>query len=234
MTFVTPAVHLLGWTTFNATVAEKLTGWTTDAVDGQALAEFAGRACYQSWRKPNPATASNVGYLANILRQQHESVLEHGSATFYVTGVSRSLLAELSRHRHISLSVLSQRYVDESKAAMVLPPAVTDHFTAKAGLGNIAADARSVYNAMVTVLTEEGLERKHAREAARAVLPNMTETRFVVTANLRGWRDILRRRWHVAADAEIRRFAGLILAELRQVAPNVFQDFPAEPFGTGA
>jgi thymidylate synthase (FAD) len=234
MTFVTPAVHLLGWTTFNTALAEKLTGWTTDAVDGEALAEFAGRACYQSWQKPNPATASNTGYLANILRQQHESVLEHGSATFYVTGVSRSLLAELSRHRHISLSVVSQRYVDESNAAMALPPAAADDKMAKAILSDVDGRSRAVYETLVVAFTRAGMERKQAREAARAVLPNMTETRFVVTANLRGWRDVLRRRWHVAADAEIRRFAGLILAELRQVAPNVFQDFPDEPFGTGA
>ncbi|MEV2239479.1 FAD-dependent thymidylate synthase [Micromonospora sp. NPDC049891] len=231
--FVQPAVHLIGWTTFNAELMRKLTGWTTDAEGGQALAEAAGRLCFKSWQKPNPATATNAGYLANILRQQHESVVEHATATFYVTGVSRSLLTELSRHRHISLSVVSQRYVDEANAAMVVPPAVADHFGANAGLSSVAASARSVYEGMVNVLTSEGMKRKQAREAARAVLPNMTETQFVITANLRGWRDVLRRRWHVAADAEIRRFAGLVLAELREVAPNVFQDFPAEPFGTG-
>src|SRR4029453_3534189 len=95
--------------------------WSTDADGGQALAEFAGRACYQSWRKPNPATATNAGYLRHILDVGHLSVLEHGSVTFYLTGVSRSLTHELIRHRHFSYSQLSQRYVPERDAAMVEP-----------------------------------------------------------------------------------------------------------------
>ena len=78
--------------------------WATDADGGQALAEFAGRACYQSWNKPNPATATNAGYLRHILEVGHLSVLEHGTATFYLTGVSRSLTHELIRHRHFSYS----------------------------------------------------------------------------------------------------------------------------------
>lgn len=228
---VTPAVHLIGWTAFDAPLMEKLTGWTTDADGGQAIAEAAGRLCFKSWRKPRPETATNAGYLANILRQRHESVVEHATATFYVTGVSRSLLTELTRHRFLSFSVVSQRYVDESDAAMVLPPAATEE---SRGTFEWAAEAgKGWYRELVDQFTEAGMTRKQAREAARAVLPNMVETQFVVTGNLRCWRDVLRRRWHVAADAEIRRFAGLILAELRTLAPNVFQDFPAEPFGAG-
>ena len=61
----------------------------TDADGGQALAEFAGRACYQSWKKPNPVTATNAGYLRHILEVGHLSVLEHGSVRFYLSGVSR-------------------------------------------------------------------------------------------------------------------------------------------------
>ena len=86
---------------------------TTDADGGQALAEFAGRACYESWHKPNPATATNAGYLRHILEVGHLSVLEHGSVTLYLRGVSRSLTHELVRHRHLSFSQLSQRYVPE-------------------------------------------------------------------------------------------------------------------------
>ena len=91
---------------------------------GQALAEFAGRACYQSWAKPNPVTATNAGYLRHILEVGHLSVLEHGSVSFYLTGVSRSLTHELIRHRHFSYSQLSQRYVPERDAAMVEPDVI--------------------------------------------------------------------------------------------------------------
>src|SRR5918992_4076973 len=100
--------------------------WTTDADGGPALAEFAGRACYQSWSKPNPKTATNAGYLRHILEVGHLSVLEHGTVTFYLTGVSRSLTHELIRHRHFSYSQLSQRYVPERDAAMVEPEVIAD------------------------------------------------------------------------------------------------------------
>lgn len=228
----TLAVTPIAWTHFDAAAAAKVMGgFTTDADGGQALAEAAGRSCYQSWAKPNPATATNAGYLANILAQQHESVVEHASVSFYVTGVSRSLLAELSRHRHISLSVVSQRYVDESAAAMVVPPVLVGDKVAEALLVEVEVAAEIAYVGLVAHLTEAGVPRKRAREAARAVLPNMTETRFVVTGNLRAWRDVLRKRWHVAADAEIRAFAGQILDHLRRLAPNAVQDMPTDPFG---
>src|SRR5262245_62265627 len=95
--------------------------WSTDAEGGEALAEFAGRACYQSWHKPNPSTATNAGYLRHILEVGHLSVLEHGSVTFYISGISRSLTHELIRHRHFSYSQLSHRYVQVSDAGMVDP-----------------------------------------------------------------------------------------------------------------
>ncbi len=98
--------------------------WTTDAGGGEALAEFAGRACYQSWKKPNPVTATNAGYLRHILEVGHLSVLEHGSVSFYITGISRSLTHELIRHRHFSYSQLSQRYFPEKNAAMVEPDVI--------------------------------------------------------------------------------------------------------------
>ena len=68
--------------------------WETDADGGEALAEFAGRACYQSWSKPNPRTATNAGYLRHLLEVGHESVLEHGTVSFYITGTSRSCTHE--------------------------------------------------------------------------------------------------------------------------------------------
>ena len=120
---VRPRVDLVGWTHFEPPADVP---WSTDAEGGQALAEFAGRACYQSWSKPNPATATNATYLAHILEVGHLSVLEHGTATFYITGVSRSFTHELVRHRHFSYSQLSQRYVPEHDAAMVEPDVIAD------------------------------------------------------------------------------------------------------------
>lgn len=196
--------------------------------DPDALAEAAGRICYKSFSRPNPATASNDAYLANILAQGHFSVLEHASVTFLVQGVSRALLAELTRHRHLSFSVVSQRYVDYSQTEPVIPPALVGTPGEERLRGDYRAAVRA-YNALVGHLTAEGHTRKQAREAARAVLPNAAPVDMVVTGNLRAWRDVLGKRHSKHADAEIQRFAHKVLIHLREAAPNSFQDITDEP-----
>lgn len=230
---VKPQVKMIGYTTFEA---PEDVPWSTDAEGGQALAEFAGRACYQSWTKPNPATATNAGYLRHIIDIGHESILEHGSVTFYITGVSRSFTHELVRHRHFSYSQLSQRYVPERDATMVEPdvtaedPGLHELFLAATD------DAVRAYTRLLEALEERFAEggdgsgsrtllRKQARQAARAVLPNATETRIVVTGNYRAWRHFVAMRASEHADVEIRRVAIACLRELQRVAPNVFADF---------
>lgn len=203
------------------------------------LAEFAGRLCYQSWNRPNPATATNAGYLAHILEVGHYSVLEHASATFYVAEVSRSLSHELVRHRHLSFSQLSQRYVDESQAQFVTPPAIFKEQGASMQLYAAALTGqRDFYKKIVEYLVRAGYTRKEARQAARAVLPNATATRFVVTGNLRAWREVVQKRIAPAADAEMQAFARRVLDHLRQIAPGTFQDFvtddPRAPTEAGA
>ena len=204
------------------------------ATDADNLAELAGRNCYQSWDRPNPKTATNSGYLANILAQEHFSVLEHASATFYVEGVSRSFTHELIRHRHFSFSELSQRYVDMADVEYVLPPAVmTSDRNAIWASDDVEAAfdyAKQQYFEVSDKL--DALPKKQRREAARAVMPNCTETKIVVSGNLRAWRDMLKKRHHVAADAEIQLFAGKVLSALRELAPNSFQDIPIKPYGS--
>lgn len=198
--------------------------------DADALAESSGRICYRSFSRPNPKTATNVGYLANILNQQHYSVLEHSSVTFLVRGVSRALLTELTRHRHLSFSVVSQRYVDYSNTSPVVPPAVES--AGEAVLIAAYREAVSRYTILVDTLMRKGLKRKQAREAARAILPNAAPVDMVVTANIRGYRDMLAKRHHVAADAELQILAHKILMHLRELAPNSVQDIPNEPYGS--
>lgn len=195
------------------------------------LAHFAGRSCYQSWKMPNPDTATDTGYLNNIINQGHFSVLEHASVSFYVEGVSRSLLAELTRHRHLSFSVVSQRYVDYSDTQPVIPPAIADLGDGpEADVKTAYSKAVEVYEELVETLMASGLKRKQAREAARAVLPNAAPVDMVVTGNMRAFRDMLTKRYSVHADVEIRELSILILKQLRKIAPATFQDFPFEPF----
>jgi len=226
---VSPQVKLIAWTHFEA--PDELP-WSTDAEGGQALAEFAGRACYQSWRKPNPATATNAGYLRHILESGHLSVLEHGSVSFYLTGISRSLTHELIRHRHFSYSQLSQRYVPERDAAMVEPAVIAEDPELHKRFVDAAEAGVRAYTDLLAGLerrfadvTDPTLRRKQARQAARAVLPNATETRLVVTGNYRAWRHFIAMRATEHADVEIRELAVECLRQLHRVARNVFADF---------
>jgi thymidylate synthase (FAD) len=233
-----PRVQLIGWTHFEP---PEDVPWSTDADGGQALAEFAGRACYQSWNKPNPSTATNSGYLRHILEVGHLSVLEHGTVTFYLTGVSRSFTHELIRHRHFSYSQLSQRYVPERNAAMVEPDVIAqDPELHKKFVEATEASVRA-YNDLLEGLesrfagVENGtLRRKQARQAARSVLPNATETRIVVTGNYRAWRHFIAMRATEHADVEIREIAVACLRELQRVAPNVFSDFTISTLPDGS
>ncbi|HYN97923.1 MAG TPA: FAD-dependent thymidylate synthase [Pilimelia sp.] len=234
---VPPQVRLIGWTHFEP---PDDVPWTTDAEGGEALAEFAGRACYQSWKKPNPATATNAGYLRHIMEVGHLSVLEHGVVTFYFTGVSRSFTHELIRHRHFSYSQLSQRYVPERDAAMVEPAAIAaDPELHKQFVEATEASVRA-YTELLAGLERRfadvpnaTLRRKQARQAARAVLPNATETRIVVTGNYRAWRHFIAMRATEHADVEIRELAVECLRQLQGVAPNVFADFTIAPLADG-
>lgn len=211
-------------------IAPNLTKYMTpdeNAGAADTLAEFAGRACYQSFNKPNPATRSNADYLANIQRQAHESVLEHASMSVYVQGVSRNMLLELERHRHISFSVVSTRFVDATKATVIVPPALRP-FNDR---NEVALDSDIIerYLQTVDILVEKGATRKQAREAARWMLPGNLETKFVVTGNYRAWRDVIKKRYSVHADAEIREFAGRVLQIARQCAPHTMQDISTDP-----
>lgn len=222
-------VRLIGRTEF-VPPADVL--WSTDAGGGQALAEFAGRACYQSWSKPIPATATNAGYLDHILQVGHLSVLEHSTATFYITGISRSVTHELIRHRHFSYSQLSQRYLPPDGPA-VEEPAVIAGDPELHGIFQAAIDhSATAYAELLAILEDRAsagpdgtLARKQARQAARSVLANATTTAIVVTGNFRAWRHFIGMRATEAADVDIRGLAVALLVELQTLAPNVFADF---------
>jgi thymidylate synthase (FAD) len=230
-------VQLIAKTEF---VAPSDVPWSTDADGGQALLEFAGRACYQSWSKPNPKTATNAGYLQHIIDVGHFSVLEHASVSFYITGISRSCSHELIRHRHFSYSQLSQRYVPENESQIVVPPGMEDDDELRRILVEAADASRATYAELLSRLEAKFadqptavLRRKQARQAARGVLPNATETRIVVTGNYRAWRHFIAMRASEHADVEIRRLAIACLRQLDDLAPGVFGDFQISALADG-
>ena len=205
--------------------------WKGQASDGERIAEFAGRLCYMS--QHNPAGRSTAEYLTNILKQGHGSVFEHSTYVLLIEGISRSCSHELVRHRAgFGYSQLSQRYVDESQAAFVMPPAMQGDAELEAEWTEQVRAAQAAYVAAVERLMAryEAVEnkvhrRKLAREAARSLLPNATEVKIVVSANVRAWRTMLELRLGEGAELEIRRMAVACLRLLQQEAPALFADF---------
>jgi thymidylate synthase (FAD) len=205
--------------------------WLGESTDGERLAEFAGRLCYMSQR--NPASRATRDYLENIKKQGHGSVLEHANYSVLLEGVSRSLTHELVRHRAgFAYSQLSQRYVDESDANFVVPPAIIGDEALQNEWQQQIDQAQRAYVRLVEQLMERYSwvgdkvhRRKMAREAARGVLPNSTETKIVVTGNARAWRTMLELRSSEGAELEIRRMAIGVLRVLQQEAPGFFSDF---------
>ncbi len=214
--------------------------WHEPGTDGERLAEYAGRLCYMS--QHNPAGRTTAGYLENILRQGHGSVFEHAVYVVLIEGVSRSLTHELVRHRAgFGYSQLSQRYVDESQAAFVMPPAIQGDADLEAAWQGQVTQAQTAYVAAVAQLmerydwvTDRVHRRKLAREAARSVLPNATETKIVVSGNVRAWRTMLELRLGEGAEREIRRCAVEVLRVLRGEAPALFTDFEIYRAADGA
>lgn len=215
--------------------------WDTDAGGGEALIEFAGRACYETWDKPNPRTATNEGYLRHVLEVGHTSLFEHASASIYVRGLSRSCAHELTRHRHFSFSQLSQRFVPDTASRVVVPPAIAEDPELLSLFEGVVDQSRFAYEELLDALEEKWagepnalLRRKQARQAARAVLPNATETRIVVTGNYRSWRHFIGMRATEHADSEIRALAVACLRELQVAAPTAFGDFEVTTLRDGS
>src|SRR5207302_2872700 len=225
-----PTVTLLARPSFTMPVHLPV-NWIGESTDGERLAEFAGRVCYMS--QHNPAKRATREYLENIKKQGHGSVLEHANYSLLVEGVSRSLTHELVRHRAgFAYSQLSQRYVDESQANFVVPPAmVGDESLETEWRGQIEEAQRSYVRLVEHLMERYGWvgdkvhRRKMAREAARGVLPNSTETKIVVTGNARAWRTMLELRASDGAELEIRRLSVALLRRLQAEAPGVFSDF---------
>lgn len=174
---------------------------TTEAPEN--LIEFAGRLCYGSTSTGKP------GFIQARIKQGHDSIIEHASASFYIEGISRACLSQLTRHRLASYSVRSQRYCDVGDDGMVIPPSVRD----SDGFVEMLA---GVYDK----LTAAGVPK----EDARYFLPIGWCTSLVMTANFREWRHFIEVRCDKAAQWEIRELALEILRHLNSYAPAVFGD----------
>jgi thymidylate synthase (FAD) len=251
-----PSVYVLGKQTVDETelnrfLADHGVSWESDSeVAAEVLTETAGRLCYMSFAKPRPG--GNATYLTHIKEVGHGSVLEHAVWNLLLTGISRTLTHELVRHRAgFGFSQLSQRYVDESVAEYVEPDIIAGdpelhaiwleavkqshaaYIKLAEALNAKLADPAAAAAAMLPPGADRTTRRKTARQAARSVLPNATETKIFVTANARALRHFLEQRGSSFAEPEIRKLAGKMLDVLQKDSPNLFGDYKKEPLPDG-
>jgi len=182
-----------------------------------ALAGLAASLCTKG--------SSIMKSLDSAMEKQHLSVMEHANFTFLIQGISRALLAQLTRHRIASFSVQSQRYVSECEFEYVIPPAIK-------ALGE---DEEAMFMAQMSIMQDwysewqskllaAGRNQQQANEDARFVLPNAAATRLMLTMNARELMHFFELRCCSCAQWEIREMAWQMLKACKKVAPRMFRD----------
>ncbi len=188
-----------------------ITNYTKQEDGAEALLERAGRSCYRSEARGEPGR-----FLQARIREGHESIIEHASVTFDISGISRACSHQLVRHRLASYSQESQRYVDMSAPEFVVPPSVARDPEAQAVWDEFMDQVADTYHRL--------RELRVRKEDARFVLPNATATRIIVTMNFRSLRHLFAVRCDKAAQWEIRDLALEMLRQVHELAPAVFAD----------
>lgn len=171
------------------------------------VVERAAAVCYDSTPTPKHRIA------ASCARSGHMSVWEHLNFTFHISEVSRALLAQLSRHRHISLSVRSQRYCSEGEFSYVMPLTVEGNQSAKKEMFGVMYEVGKSYRS----LQEKGIPN----EDARAVLPNACCTELYMTCNARALIEMSHLRLCSRAQEEIRELFRELKKGVGSVSPMV-------------
>ncbi len=219
----------------------KLISYTPNPVKTVAAA---AKLCYSSSDVDtllDNLTDEKAENFVEMLREiGHESPIEHISFTFAIEGVSRSLLAQITRHRIASYSVQSQRYVKENSFEYVVPPEIEAVPKAKKLFIETMDKIQDAYDELSKMLSEKhyntmlemGMEEKEAKKAAekkgiedaRFVLPNACCTKMIVTMNARSLINFFNHRCCNRAQWEIREIADMMLMEVKKAAYPIFKD----------
>jgi len=232
--------------TFLSFLQEERMEWIRSprATETEEIVEIAGRVCYMSFGdKQSPRR--NGDYIHNLIRQGHESVLEHVSWTFLLAGISRAFTHQLVRHRvGFAFSQLSQQYHEETTATFVEPAHLKQSPQALQAWRRAVTVSQESYKVILDSLSElegaPGLDlskkefKRAIRSAARSVLPNATETKIVATANARALRHFFKIRGSIPGDIEMREVAAALFNVVRTEAPSLFADFTLEKLADGS
>lgn len=244
-------VYLVGRSNFDVDsfisfMNNQKTTWkrTSGSTESEEIAEIAGRICYMSFGK-NQSSKSNSDYIRSLILRGHESILEHLSWTFLITGVSRAFTHQLVRHRvGFSFSQLSQQYYAHTDAEFVTPSLLKKYPKALDAWRSAVKGAKETYRNIFESLSEmekesnNDLKKKEIKRAmhsaSRSILPNATATIILVTANARAMRYFLKVRGSIPGDEEMRRVSSEILRLLLSEAPAFFFDFRIEKLSDGS
>lgn len=181
--------------------------------------ELCGRVCYKSEDKITDESA--VKFISNIIKQGHESVLEHVS--FSVRFIcDRGVSHEIVRHRIASYSQESTRYCNYSKGQFNGEITVIEPCFLVPGTEGYDMWYRACQMAEQYYLSM--LDWGCSPQEARAVLPNSLKTEIVMTANVREWRHFLKLRTSKASHLQMREVADMLLTELNFILPSLFDD----------
>ena len=187
------------------------------------------RTCYEADDKGRPHDA----HCAHVIDSGHTSVLEHAVFQVVLAGISRSCSRQLIRHRHLSPSEKSQRFIDCSDIRFVIPP--VDLPAYEEWLSTLSPTPAASEFDDFYLLCEQSLDAyrkrlngsktKQQKEAARSRLLESAESIIVFTGNVRAYRNLFRKRCHEAADAEIRRVCCELYTQMLPLAPNLLADY---------
>lgn len=158
----------------------------------------------------------NPKRVERCLRNGHTSVAEHVSATFRIEGISRSCLAQLTRHRMASFSVMSQRYctIEGGDDWYVIPPSVIEAGEEVGFIAEVEKAAKAYHR-----LLAKGVKK----EDARFLLPEATKTSLIMTINVRSLMNFLSLRLDKSAQWEIRELANAMVQALKEMGGEWFE-----------
>ena len=210
--------------------------WQVNAPSAaEVLTEFAGKSCYMSFNTKlnNNLTAvgtkTNAEYVQNIIKQQHGSVLEHSTVTFFITNVSRVVTHEIVRHRAgTAFSQTSGRYVRGAKVEMYIPECIAENMRLKDVFERAQFQMEENLAKLVEISgineMKDFAKKKELTSAFRRILGNGIANHIVVTANHRAWRHMIEMRTAEGAEEEIRLVFQQIFRELRKHYPSIYAD----------
>jgi len=246
---VEPQVYMLAQTMINHDGMDKYLdsigakGWKTEAFsDAEELIEVAGKSCYMSFNTSLNSNLTRVGTRDNhnyikdsIIRVKHFSVIEHASITFGFIDVSRVMTHELVRHRHLSFSQVSGRFVRTDQIRYWLPKVIRDN----PALVNIFDSAFQQMEINIKHLEEESeinnmksakdfIIKKKLTSAFRRIIGNGQANHIIVSGNHRAWREIISLRTDPQAEEEIRLVFEKVYFILKKNFPSLYEDAEIE------